>query len=209
MSLRQLLSRWLLLLLGVASANIYADETTVEASRRLSQVSAEIASTIKLVRDTGGTLGFWKPAAPWCTEFLRDLLTLTGIKTLSAQYLPQANRADHRPNAPDDPPLPTLDPKFQVVMVNGTRLIHGYITVSWRGKLLVLLVKGSCTGGSARARAECRIALHSLSVAQATKTVYAFENSQCSMTEMSTYAASFWKHDFVQIPFSAVEPISK
>ena len=200
--------RWLLIVtVGILSVHVYAGEIGDEARRRLLQLSVEIASTVKWVRDSGGILVFRKPTAAWCTPFLRDFLTLNNIDNVDAQFLPQANHREHVADSPNDQPIPTIDPAYDVSLVNGTRLVRGYVTARWRNKLLLLSVQGGCLGSSPREQSDCRRSAHWLQVHQASRNHHPFDDIQCNMTAMSREALPQWRGEVVLIRFEALEEV--
>ena len=194
---------------GALCAFANASDATIEGANRLAQVSTEVRATINWVQDGGSVLAFWKPTASWCADFLRDLLTLSRIEVLDAEYLPQVNLRDRRRGSPDDPPIPAIDPNFRVGSVNGTRLIQGYVSTRWRSKLLLLYVDGSCIGGSPRERVGCKRAAHWLHVRQASEAMHPLENSRCSLSALHVDALPHWKDDVVVIPFDTLRLTSQ
>lgn len=176
-----------------------------EFALRLSEVSVAVESTVRSAGDPDGRVVVWmKPAERWCTTFLRDLLALNNINEFTPSNSVRPVMSQGNQGAAEDPLLPPFDQEYRVEWINGTKLVVGYIAVTWEGKSLLMRVHGMCLAGSPREEAECKGSIHFLQVFQWPQPEAQELRNYCDLNVMSAGALDHWRKDVVVVPMESV-----
>lgn len=142
-----------------------------ETEQRLSEISAEVGATVQWANQPDGSLVWTRPAARWCTDFLRDFLQHQNISTANPFLMDRGTL-----------PIAVVDPGYSLGTVNGTKLITGYTTITWKRKVLILSVRGKCLGGSPQEVSECKGSSHWLQVFEWPKPGAQSMDAACNMS---------------------------
>lgn len=113
-------------------------ETRAEARPRLVAMSRALRDYATLPRVEDGLLAVHNTGRPaaWCESLFNDVIALRNVDVVDD---PQT--AGALPAAAAD----VLDPDFRLVDLDGRQVVHGYVTIRWRGAhSLVLRTQTTC-----------------------------------------------------------------
>jgi hypothetical protein len=154
------------------------------ASRRLEAMSRTIADHVSFAARTDSVLATSKAGRPpaWCEGFLEDVVALRNLEVVDDEEV-GGPRWMQGGNGVAQTSAEILDADFNEWNVGESKVPDGYVTVRWRGSLVVLRVVAACTD-SDHGKAIC--------IPQRYTSIYVYDDTTPVACNISAVGRPYW-----------------